>query len=98
MCCTLHIVIYVFIVVLVIALDTKSTHILSSQTETMALAMAMTPIVATPLVVAVTQGNHIVVRYLLDFGATVNIFTGPEKRNPLCEYILFLQNWRSKCS
>jgi len=41
----------------------------------------------TPLIVAVTAGDQVIVRHLLDYKASVNIFVGPESRNPLCEAI-----------
>jgi len=42
----------------------------------------------TPLIVAVTAGDQVIVQHLLDHKASVNIFAGPERRNPLCEAIV----------
>mmetsp|Transcript_105535 Transcript_105535/g.296987 ORF Transcript_105535/g.296987 Transcript_105535/m.296987 type:complete len:273 (+) Transcript_105535:73-891(+) len=41
----------------------------------------------TPLILAVTMGNQVIVQHLLDFGANTTLFTGPDNRNPLCEAI-----------
>jgi len=46
----------------------------------------------TPLIIAVTAGDAVIVRHLLDHKASVNLYVGPECRNALCEAIVSKRN------